>query len=294
MKIAVVGVGGVGGYIGAKLIQSGADVTLIAPQKHVDVITQNGLEVREDEITFKVNAKIVASPSKDATFDVIFLCVKSYNIEPALKNILHAITPQTLIIPLSNGVEHRENIEKVVDARVCDGAVYILAHTQDVGVVRKKGKVFALILSQEAESVAPLLEKAELRYKIVEDAKEALWKKYIFISAFATLTSYYDMSMKSVYEKYYDEAKQSLEEIAQVALSLGVDVRGEVENSLRTASKLPEDASSSMHLDISKDRESEIETLTHYIIKVAQEKGIQTPLMQKMYSRLKERLEDGN
>jgi len=286
MKIAVVGIGGVGGYIGAKLIKSGADVTLIAPQKHVEVISKNSLKVIEDESEFSVEANIKTSPSKDEIFDVVFLCVKSYNIESAIKNILHSITPQTIIIPLSNGVEHRENIEKLVDAKVCDGAVYILSHLQDVGVVKKQGKVFALTLSKEAESIVNILKSAELRHKIVENSKEAIWKKYIFISAFATLTSYYDLSIKDVYDLHLNEAKETLQEIAKVAKSLGIDIEEEVEKSLKIASNLPQKASTSMHLDISKNRECEVETLTHYIIKMAELNGVEVPLMKQMYKKI--------
>jgi len=290
MKIAVVGVGGVGGYIGAKLIQSGADVTLIAPQKHCDVIEKNGLKVIEDESEFCVKANIKTSPSTSETFDLIFLCVKSYNIEGAIKNILHALTPESVIIPLSNGVEHRENILELVDAKVCDAAVYILSHLQERGVVRKQGKVFALTLSQEAENIKSTLEKAELRYKIVANSQEAIWKKYIFISAFATLTSYYDMSIKSVYDEHFTEAKRLLEEIADVAKALGINIESEVEKSLQTASKLPPKASTSMHLDRSKKRECEIETLSNYVIKMADKQGVEVPLIKKMYKELKERI----
>lgn len=286
MKIAVVGVGGVGGYIAAKLIQSGADVTLIAPQKHCEVISKNGLQVIEDEGEFSVEAKIESSPSNGETFDYIFLAVKSYNIEGAIKNISSSITPQSVIIPLSNGVEHRENILNLVDAKVCNSAVYILSHLQEIGIVRKEGKVFALTLSKEAEGITSLLENARLRYKIVENSKEAIWKKYIFISAFATLTSYYNMSIHSVYLEHFDEAKKLLEEIAAVAESLGINLSDEVTKSLQTASKLPPEASTSMHLDISKKRECEIETLSNYILKIAKEKNVKTPLMQKMYTSI--------
>lgn len=286
MKIAVVGTGGVGGYIGAKLIQSGADVTLIAPQKHCDSIRENGLKVIEDECTFSVEAKIESSPSRDEKFDYIFLCVKSYSIKSAINNILSSITPQSVIIPLSNGVEHRDNILKQIDAKVCNSAVYILSHLQDIGVVRKEGRVFALTLSKEAEGITSLLEKADLRHKIVENSKKAIWKKYIFISAFATLTSYYDMSIKSVYKEHLGEVKELLEEIVAVAESLDIELKDEVENSLETASKLPEKASTSMHLDISKKRECEIETLSNYILKIAEEKNVKTPLMQKMYTSI--------
>jgi len=287
MKIAVVGVGGVGGYIAAKLIQSGADVTLIAPEHHVEAIAKNNLQIIEDDRSWSVAATIERTPSKDAHFDVVFLCVKSYHIESAIKNIATALTKESLIIPLSNGVEHRDNIEKLTDATVADGAVYILAHLQDAGVIRKKGKVFALVLSKEAQKVTPLLEKAQLRYKIYEDAKEAIWKKYIFISAFATLTSYYDESIKSVYANHTHEAKETLEEIANVAAALNINIQDEVNKSLQTASKLPQDASTSMHLDISKNRPCEIETLTHYILKKAKENNLKTPLMQTMYNSLK-------
>ena len=82
-------------------------------------------------------------------------------------------------------------------------------------------------------------------------------EKYIFISAFATLTSYYDKPISYIYNNHKDEAKELLNEIASVANAIGIDIFDEVEKSLQSSSKVPADSSTSMHLDFKNKKRDE-------------------------------------
>lgn len=297
MRIAVVGVGGVGGYIGAKLCSSGDShsVTFIARGAHADAIRRNGLKIVEDDASYVVHPfEITTAEEATGPFDLILLCVKSYDIETSINALRHLITPETIIIPFANGVNHAETIGKLVDAVVLNGAVYILSHIQEDGVIRKKGKVFALIFGDKCcpeavGSVAALFDEAGIRYKTPDDIETALWKKYLFIAAFANLTSYYDESIRTVYLNHPTEAKQLLEEIAAIAKAKGITLVGEVEKALETAATLPDDASTSMHLDFQQGHQSEIETLCGYLVNEATTHQIEAALLRHIYTTLKEK-----
>ena len=290
MKIAVVGLGGVGGYIGAMLKKSGADVVGFARGEHLKQIQKNTLQIIEDENSWHVDLEAKELDEMDGILDVVLFCVKSYDLKSSYEKVSCHVDSNTTLISFSNGVSNGDTLRELSDSKVLDGCVYILSHIQEAGVIRKKGKVFAAVFGGDEKATAILddiFTKANLRTKTPSDIKTAIWKKYIFISAFATLTSYYDKSIGFVYEHHKDEAEEILNEIANVAHAKGIEIATEVQKSLDTASKVPYDSSTSMWLDFKNNKQTELESLSGYIVKEGMACGVGTPLMQKMYEKLK-------
>jgi len=293
MRIVVAGLGGVGGYIGAHLCSLEDEVIFLARGEHAQVIEEQGLLMKEDTEEFLAHPNSVrTAEALEGEIDLLFLCVKSYDIETVLSALNNNVTSETIIVPFANGVEHKERIDALVDAKVLHGAVYILAHKERAGVIVKKGKVFAALFGaqsypEETALVASLFEKMGLRYKTPKNIEEAIWKKYLFISAFGSLTSYFDTSMRSVYELHRNWAETLLQEIADVAEAKGIFIQGEVQKALKTASSLPQDASSSMHLDFQNKKRTEVETLCGYVVREAKRLRLPTPMMAKIYGVLK-------
>jgi len=290
MRVAVVGLGGVGGYLAASFAKAGIDVVGFGRGEHLREIQKQGIKIVEDQQEWHVDLDARELREAEGIFDIVLFCVKSYDLLESYEGIKSYLREDSVVISFSNGVDNGERLRKLSDVKVLDGAIYILSHIDKPRVIRKKGKVFAAVFGGESsavEKLASLFEKAELRYKTPEDIKKALWKKYIFISAFATLTSYYDKPIAAVYKEHQDEAKKLLREIAAVAKSEGIDIEDEVQKALDTASKLPSDASTSMHLDFQNYKPVELESLSAYI---AKNKTVTTPLMQKMYEELSAKL----
>jgi 2-dehydropantoate 2-reductase len=213
-------------------------------------------------------------------------------MESVLAELSGNITADTIIVPFANGVEHKEKVASLVDAKVLYGAVYILAHREAAGVIVKKGKVFAAVFGEraypgETELVSSLFDKAGLRHKTPENIEEAIWRKYLFISAFGALTAYFDTTIRRVYELHRNWADTLLNEIADVAEAKGIPIRDEVEKALHVASSLPEEASSSMHLDFKNGHKTELETLCGYVVREGKKLHLPTPLMAKVYGVLK-------
>jgi len=298
MRIAILGMGGVGGYIGAKLCSlhdqnpKKYDIVFIARGAHADAIKTNGLRIIEDESTFIAKpSQVCTAEELEGTFDLILSCVKSYDTEAAIRSLQSHIRPDSVIIPFANGVDNAKKIETLVDAKVINGAVYILSHIEEPGVIRKQGKVFAIIFGSsryigESLFVERLFTEVDLRNKRADDIETAVWKKYLFISAFAALTSYFNMNIKAVYETHYSMAKAVLEEIAAVAAAKGIELEGEVEKALESASKLPPSASTSMHLDFQNRHQNELESLCEYVVKAGEQLGVSVKNMKKIYTDL--------
>ena len=293
MRVAVVGLGGVGGYIAASFAKSGVDVIGFARGEHLKAIQTQGIKIVEDENCWDVDLDARALDDLDGyfegSFDAVLFCVKSYDLEDSYEHIKSHIDEKTLLVSFSNGVSNADTLRSLSKSTVLDGCVYILSHIESAGVIRKKGKVFAAVFGGETQAthtLASVFEKAELRFKSPEDIERAIWKKYIFIASFATLTSYYDKSIGYIYEHKRDEARELLKEIASVAKDKGIDIEAEVDKALDTASKVPYDSYTSMYLDFKNEKRVELESLSGYIVKY---ESVKTPLMQKMYEGLLKR-----
>lgn len=288
MRVAVVGLGGVGGYIAASFAKAEIDVVGFARGEHLKAIQSHGLEVVEDKESWSVRVDVRQEDDLDGyfegAFDVVLFCVKSYDLVESYEHIRSHIDENTTLISFSNGVNNAQTLRELSNATVLDGCVYILSHIQSAGVIRKKGKVFAAVFGGESEStqkLASLFEKAGLRFKTPSDIQTAIWKKYIFISAFATLTSYYNNSIGFVYEHHRDEAEELLKEIASFAKSKGLNIEDEVQKALEVASSVPYDSKTSMLKDFEGKKRVELESLSGYV---------KTPLMSRLYEELKSRL----
>ena len=293
MRVAVIGLGGVGGYIAASFAKSGIDVLGFARGEHLKAIQTQGIKIVEDENCWDVDLDARALDDLDGyfegSFDVVIFCVKSYDLVDSYEHIKSHIDEKTILISFSNGVSNGDRLRELTHSTVLDGCVYILSHIESPGTIRKKGKVFAAVFGGEEKAthtLAPLFEKAQLRFKTPDDIETAIWKKYIFIASFATLTSYYDKSIGYIYEHKKDEARELLREISNVAKDKGIDIEAEIDKALQTASKVPYDSFTSMYLDFKNKKRVELESLSGYIAKY---EGVKTPLMQKMYEELLKR-----
>lgn len=98
MKFAVMGVGGLGGYIGGRLAHSGQEVTFIARGQRLQAIRANSLHVRGPDDEFVVQpAHATDEPHEVGPVDVVLLCVKNYDVPDAVARIAPLLGPQTAV-----------------------------------------------------------------------------------------------------------------------------------------------------------------------------------------------------
>jgi len=290
MRVCIVGLGGVGGYIAAHFAKAGIDVTGVARGDHLKAIQQNGLTIIDDIQKFTIPLHVSSLEELQGSFDVVLFCVKSYDLATTAQAMQKHITRDSILISFANGVNNGDILREKLNANIVDGCIYILSYLKAPGIIHKKGKVFAAVFSgKNDETLEKLFDQANLRYKKSENIQKELWKKYIFISAFATLTSYYDKTIYEVVTQYEEVAKETLQEIALVAQHKGIDIEKEVEKSLQIAKNLPKDASTSMHLDFQNNNKTELDSLTYYLIKEAKKYDLDLKNIEKMYNFLQQK-----
>ncbi len=299
IKIGIVGVGGVGGYIGAKLVQKGlAQVTFFARGEHFRAIKKDGLRIIDTDEDFIIKSKNLIDTNNDKSdevFDIIFVCVKSYSFEKIAPMISLHVNKDSLIIPLSNGVNHKAELSKYIGkGTVLDGCVYVLSNIKEYGVIEKKASVFYLIFGDyknrfgpKLQQLADILNKSGLKSKLSQHVEFDCWVKYLLISSFATMTSYYDKPLGYIAKEKMSELKEILDEIKSVANAMGVNItEKEIEKTIKQIQNVPYDSKTSMQIDFENSHKTEFESLTGYIVKNAESLGLEVKNMKKMYKKL--------
>ena len=297
MKILIIGAGGVGGYIGAKLIKNGyLDVTIIARGKHLEAIRQNGLTIQDEDKKFNINSyHITDNIRQNEPYDFVIVTTKSYDIIDAFKSAKNSITNNTILMTTANGVEYKEKIQKYFPKNpICEACIYILSNITKPGTIKKYGGVFQLfigsdeILPKKLEKIATIFNSADLKTKIATNIKLQCWRKFLFISAFATMTSFYDVSMGEIVKNHEKELRKVLQEIILLANKKGIKLtQKNLEDSITQAKeKIPFNATTSMLLDFRNKHKSEIDALTGYVCIEGDKLKVEVKTIKSLYKWL--------
>ena len=161
MRVTVMGSGGTGGYFGGLLARSGEDVTFVARGAHLDAMRKNGLAVRSRLVgDFTVPARATDDPAEVGPADLVLFCVKAYDTEDAAARLRSAVGPDTVILPVQNGIDSAERIGRIVGPRhVIGGLAGVSSVVAAPGALtgeraRRLARIEA-ILGAPAETPAP-------------------------------------------------------------------------------------------------------------------------------------------
>src|SRR5580693_8068971 len=108
MRILIVGAGAVGGYFGGRLTQANRDVTFLVRARRAEEIKEKGLQIVSPHGDLTLHPKIIAADQIKASSDVILLGVKSYGLGSAMNDFASAVGPETMILPVLNGMRHMD------------------------------------------------------------------------------------------------------------------------------------------------------------------------------------------
>jgi 2-dehydropantoate 2-reductase len=301
-RIGILGLGGVGGYFGGLLAKAyfesdTIEIIFIARGETQKVIAQNGLKIIADTKELIVFPSLVSNnPDEIRKLDYLICATKTYDIETSFESIKNCITPNTIILPLYNGVDATERIQILFPKNtVLQGCVYIVSMIESPGIIKKIGLYEKLFFGSKNAPVSKLnelqsiFENANIESYLVENIEETVWEKFIFISALASATSYLNQNIGGILNHPENKAVYSslLNEITAVAFAKGLALPNDiVAQTIIKLEKTPKDATSSMHRDLLAGRNTEVVSLTEYLVKAGLKYGVATPMYQIILDEL--------
>ena len=108
MRLLVVGAGSTGGYFGGRLAQAGRDVTFLVRPARAAKLRESGLRIVSPHGDATLRPKVVTPETLAETYDAVLLTVKAYQLEAAMEDFAPAIGPESMILPVLNGMRHME------------------------------------------------------------------------------------------------------------------------------------------------------------------------------------------
>src|SRR5271170_7087839 len=104
MRMLVVGAGSTGGYFGGRLAQAGRDVTFLVRPARAARLQERGLEILSPHGDYTLRPQLVTADRLSGFYDAILLTVKAFSLEAALSDMAAAVGPETMILPVLNGM----------------------------------------------------------------------------------------------------------------------------------------------------------------------------------------------
>lgn len=290
MKIAIIGAGGVGGYFGARLIQSGTEVSFIARGAHLAAMRKDGLQIANtDDDDFHI-AQIDAAddPAQIGPVDLILLAVKLPDTAAAIATLKPLFKSATRIVSFQNGVQNDEPLRRAFgDAAVLGGVAYISAFIDRPGVIRHVGKMQKLVFgefdgrrSSDALAFLAACERAGFDAELAEDIQRRIWEKFVLLVGLSGATSTIrqpagPIRQNPLARKFLFDLMQ---ETVDVGRTLGISLAADyAKDRLHFVDGLPASMSASMHHDLEQGKRLELMWLSGAVVELGAKAGVATP-----------------
>jgi 2-dehydropantoate 2-reductase len=299
MRIAIYGTGGVGGYFGGRLAQVGEEVAFIARGEHLRALQRDGLRVESIAGDFHINpVQATDNPADIGPVDVVLVAVKTWQLPEVAEAMGPLVGPETIIVPLLNGVEAPGILAAVHgEEHVAGGLCSLITSIGGPGLIRHEGAPPRIAFGRldgrpeaRLEALLGALSRAQgVTAEIAEDVEAAMWRKFLMITTFSgvgAVTRAPVGVMRSLPETRA-LLQESLREIYDVALARNVALTPEaMEWAMGFMDALPPTATASMQRDILEGRPSELEAQNGAVVRLGAEAGVETPLNRFIYFSL--------
>jgi 2-dehydropantoate 2-reductase len=194
MRILVVGAGATGGYFGGRLLAAGRDVTFLVRPERARRLAETGLVIRDSagDVTLPAPATVTAGTLR-GSFDLVLLSCKAYDLEGAIEGFAPAVGPETIILPMLNGMRHLDRLDQRFGAgRVLGGLCQISAGLDPDGRILHLNTMHGLVFgerdgvrSTRVEALAEVLGHAGFDDRLSDAILLEMWEKWVFIAAAA-------------------------------------------------------------------------------------------------------------
>ncbi|MEP6702114.1 MAG: 2-dehydropantoate 2-reductase [Betaproteobacteria bacterium] len=300
LRIAVMGVGGIGGCVGGRLAAAGADVLFLARGRHLDALRGDGLHLTSalgNVHLPRINAR--DSAQGQAPGDFVIFAVKGPDTASAAELIAPIVGPGTAIVTFQNGVEGIDILQARFGHRaVLPGITYIAATVEAPGRIVHVGSGNRSLIgevdgrrSARTAAFSAISRSAGLGMEISDDILADLWGKFALLAPFAGVACLSRLPV-DVWTRIPESMELFLEgmrEIFAIARAKGMtlDEAGLIARSIAFLQTLAPGWKGSMLNDLERGRRIEIDSLSGYVHRAGRELGVATPFHSTAYRALR-------
>ena len=296
MRIAMMGSGGIGGYLGARLAQGGEDVVFIARGPHLEAMRRSGLRLKSqlgDVVLPRVRA--TESPAEIGAVDIVIFAVKLYDTESAAAAIVPLVGPETRVVTLQNGIDSVDTLARFAPrSQIVGGAAYMSVRLEGPGLIVHVGNITQVVVGGPNDPMIELwrgacLHAGGIDLETVEDIEQVLWNKFVNISAFSGATSLMRASLGPILGDPQSRLflEQLRDEGVAVASAAGHPMPSDYQERMVSYwGKFPPETRSSMANDLAQGRPIELSWLSGRMHTLGNELGVPTPAHTAVYRAL--------
>lgn len=316
MKIAIVGAGAIGGYLGVKLALAGHEVSFIARGANLEAIQKNGMRLLEDGKPELHAAQVKASLLKEAgPHDYVFLTMKSHQVAPVAEEIDAICHANTAIVTMQNGLpwwyfyglkgEYEGTQLHSVDPggklwsllkpeRVIGSVVYPAAELVAPGVVKLiEGNRFTLgepsgEKTERINALAQAMIGAGFKTPVSNDIRSELWVKLWGNLTFNPVSALTHATLEDIcrFPLSREVAARMMSEAQVIGEKLGVQFKIPIEKRIDGAQAVGAHKTSMLQ-DVEQGKALELEAIVGSIVELAKITSSQITTTSTVYSLVK-------
>jgi 2-dehydropantoate 2-reductase len=315
VRIAILGAGATGGFLGARLARAGSDVVLIARGPHLQAMRESGLRLIEPggESVVRVEATDDLEVVRGADF--VFVTLKAHSVPAIAERLAANLGSATAVVSAQNGIPwwyfqrhggelegtHLETVDpggmigrSIDPRRVIACIVYPATSVVGPGIVRHvEGERFSLgeLDGSRTERIAALSEVltgAGLKAPVQPRIRQELWVKLMGNAVFNPLSALTRASLGAMAESpvLAPIVRAAMEEVDAVASRLGIEIPVSIDQRIRGAARVGEHKTSMLQ-DLEAGRPMEIDAITGSVVELAGRLGVPVPHLETIYASVK-------
>jgi 2-dehydropantoate 2-reductase len=298
MRILIAGAGAVGGYFGSRLAEAGRDVTFLVRPARAKQLGRDGLRIISPHGDAVLSPKVVSAEEIDTPYDLVFLSVKAYALEAAMNDFAAAVGPETMILPVLNGMRHIDLLAKRFgEHAVIGGVCLVAAETDDQGRIVQLADVQQLVYGERNGDSTPRLKTLDATLQgagfdahLSPDIMQAMWEKWVQLASLGAITCLMRGTIGEIVaapggaELSIDVVNES----AAVATACGYKPLEKVLSRHASAMTTPGSSlTSSMYRDLRNGAPVEADQILGDFIERGRARGVTTPLLKAAFVNLR-------
>ena len=298
MRILIVGAGAVGGYFGGRLAEAGRDVTFLVRPSRAKQLGQDGLRIISPHSNAVITPKLIGAEQIDTPYDLVLLSVKAYALEAAMNDFAAAVGPETMILPVLNGMRHIDLLTKRFgEHSVIGGVCLVAAEIDGEGRIVQLADFQQLVYGERNGQATPrlktldaTLQGAGFDARLSPDVMQAMWEKWVQLASLGAITCLMRGTIGEIVAVPggAELSLKVLEESAAVATACDHEPSAASLSRHAAAMTAPRSSlTSSMYRDLCKGAPVEVDHILGDFIDRGDAHGVATPLLKAAFVNLR-------